>query len=183
MKYDVLNRFTGDVQFTAEIDCNDDTSKSERLGLSVKWALKNNADLSDVDLRGANLYGANLRGADLRGVDLYGADLSIADLSIADLRGANLCDANLRGANLRGVDLCCANLYGADLCVYQTDIWTCYIQLEHIRISYQYHTVESWESMTDEQISVMDTSLALDWWKKHKTAIFAIHATLKEATR
>ena len=92
-------------------------------------------------------------------------------------RISNLRDANLRDANLLGADLRDANLRGANLLVYQTDIWTCYIQPESIRIGCQYHTAEAWESMTDEQISEMD-SRALDWWKKHKVAIFAIHATL-----
>ena len=58
IKYDVLNRFTGDVQFTAEIDCDEKASESLKLGLAVKWAVKNKANL-----QGANLEGANLRGA------------------------------------------------------------------------------------------------------------------------
>ncbi len=53
MKYDVLNRFTGEVQFTAEIDCAEDAPPSVKLGLAVKWAVRN----------GANLAGANLVGA------------------------------------------------------------------------------------------------------------------------
>jgi hypothetical protein len=202
MKYDVFNRFNGDVQFTAEIDCNDDTSTSVQLGLSVKWALKNSVNLSDADLIGADLSGANLSdanlrdayllGADLSGANLSdaylrGADLSDANLSDADLSGANLSDAYLLGAdllgadlsdaNLSGADLSGANLRGADLLVYQTDIWTCYIHPESIRIGCQYHSAETWQAMADEEIGKMDNR-ALDWWKKHKTAIFAIHATL-----
>jgi hypothetical protein len=106
MKFDVLNRFSGEVQFTAEIECAADALPSVKLGLAVKWALKEKADLSDTDLRdanlrGADLSGANLRGANLRGADLSGADLSDTDLRSANLRGANLRDANLRVANLR----------------------------------------------------------------------------------
>src|SRR3546814_14106043 len=63
---------------------------SIKLGLAVRGARKNGADLSDAYLRDA---------------DLRGADLSGADLSGAYLRGANLSGANLSGAYLRGADL------------------------------------------------------------------------------
>ena len=66
-----------------------------KLGLAVKWARENGADL-----RGADLRGAYLRGADLRGADLRGAYLGDANLGGADLRGAYLGDADLRGAYL-----------------------------------------------------------------------------------
>jgi hypothetical protein len=91
---DIKNRFTGKVQFTAEIECSEDAAKSIKIGLAVKWALK-----SGADLRGADLGGAYLRGADLRG-----ADLGDAYLRGADLGGANLRGADLRGADLRGAD-------------------------------------------------------------------------------
>jgi hypothetical protein len=90
LKFNVLNRYSGEVQFTAEIDCADDAKASVKLGLAVKWAIESRADLS---------------GADLSGADLSGADLSGADLSGADLSGANLSRANLSGANLSGADL------------------------------------------------------------------------------
>ncbi len=83
IKFDVLNRFTGEVKFTAEIDCADDVPRSVKLGLAARWGYKN----KDAALRGADLRGADLRGADLRD---------------ADLRDANLRDANLWGADLRG---------------------------------------------------------------------------------
>jgi len=70
-KYEVRNRFSNAVQFTAEISVTPDMLPSVKLGLAIKWARKNDA---------------NLRGAYLRG----------ADLSDADLRGAYLCDADLR---------------------------------------------------------------------------------------
>ncbi len=100
MKFDIMNRFSGAVQFTAEIDCDASALPSVKLGLAVKAALKEKANL-----RSANLYGADLSGA-----DLYGANLSGANLY-----GANLYGANLSGANLSGADLSGANLYGADL--------------------------------------------------------------------
>jgi len=124
-KFDVLNRWTGKVKFTAEITVTPDMLPSVKLGLAVRWGCSNGANLSYAnlsyaDLRGANLRGANLRYADLRGANLSYADLRGADLSDANLRGANLSDAdlsgaNLRGANLRGADLSDANLRGANL--------------------------------------------------------------------
>ena len=90
MKFDILNRFTGAVQITAEIECGDNELTSIKLGLAVRWAFKSGADLRGADLRGADLRGANLRGADLRGADLSGADLRGANLRGADLSGADL---------------------------------------------------------------------------------------------
>ena len=84
MKFDILNRFTGGIQFTAEIDCKEDELTSIKVGLAVKWAFKT----------GAYLYGAYLSDANLSGANLSGANLSRANLS-----GANLYDANLYGAN------------------------------------------------------------------------------------
>ena len=114
IKFDVLNRFTGAVQFTAELE-----TKSEnhyfRLGLAVKWAITHGANLRSADLSGANLNGADLRSADLNGADLNGADLSGANLNGADLSGANLRSADLSGANLRSADLSGANLRSANL--------------------------------------------------------------------
>ena len=97
LKFNVMNRLSGEVQFTAEIDCAEDALPSIKLGLAVKWAIASRANLSR-----ANLYGANLSGADLSRANLYGADLSGADLSGADLSGANLYGADLSGADLYG---------------------------------------------------------------------------------
>jgi len=110
IKFDVLNRFTRNIQFTAGIECSENDSKAVKMGLSVKWAVKNNADLGDADLRDAYLRGADLRGARLRGAYLRGANLGDADL-----RGADLRDADLRGAYLRGANLVDANLGDAPI--------------------------------------------------------------------
>ncbi len=67
MKFEVKNRWTGDVQFTAEISANKDAPRSVKMGLAVRWGLKNSAILRDADLSGADLSGAILRDADLRG--------------------------------------------------------------------------------------------------------------------
>ena len=120
MKYDVMNRFSGDIQFTAEIDCDAGAENSLKLGLAVKWAISNGADMSgaylrSADLRGADMSGANLRSANLRGADLRGADMSGAYLRSADLRSANLRGADLRSADLRGADMSGADMSGADM--------------------------------------------------------------------
>jgi uncharacterized protein YjbI with pentapeptide repeats len=110
MQYPIQNRYTGAVQFTAEIDCDKNASGSVRAGLAALWAVKTDADLSD-----ANLHGANLSRADLSDANLHGANLHRADLSDANLHGANLSDANLHGANLHRANLCGAYLRGANL--------------------------------------------------------------------
>ena len=66
MKFDILNRWSGKVQFTVEIDCSEDASYSIKLGLAVLVRYKSGADLRDADLSDADLRGAVLRGADLR---------------------------------------------------------------------------------------------------------------------
>ena len=119
MKFEVKNRFTGYVQFTADIETNSE-SRSIQLDLAVKWGVDNGANL-----RGANLRDAYLRDAYLCYADLSGAYLRDANLSGAYLSGANLRDANLRGANLRGADLSDADLSGADL----SGAYLCYADL------------------------------------------------------
>jgi len=127
IKFNVTNRFTGRVQFTAEIDCSEEESGSVKLGLAVKWAVKTDANLALANLAGAyltdaNLEGANLKGAYLAGADLAGANLAHANLTGADLAGANLAHANLTGANLAGAYLAGANLTGANIAgAYLTD--------------------------------------------------------------
>src|ERR1035437_1285625 len=71
MKFEIKNRWTKTIQFTAEIECDDSSALSFKIGLAVKWAIKNSPDL-----RNADLIGADLRSADLSGTDLSGTDLS-----------------------------------------------------------------------------------------------------------
>jgi len=68
MQFEIRNRWTGDVQFTAEIDCAADAPTSVKVGFAVKWAMAAKADLSRANLCGADLRRANLSGADLGGV-------------------------------------------------------------------------------------------------------------------
>ena len=60
MKFEIKNRFTGAVQVTAEIECDENAIYSVKLGLAVRWAFKSGADLGGADLRGAYLGGAYL---------------------------------------------------------------------------------------------------------------------------
>ena|ERR1700719_4451996 len=50
MQFQVKNRFNGAVQFTAEIECDDDDAMSIKLGMSVKWAIKSGAYLGGAYL-------------------------------------------------------------------------------------------------------------------------------------
>ena len=96
IKFEVTNRFTGKVQFTAEIDCGEDTERSTKLGLAVRWAIKNGADLSGADLSGADLSGADLNEANLYGANLYGANLYGANLYGAGGIADRIVDCGLR---------------------------------------------------------------------------------------
>lgn len=89
LKFNVHNRFTGAVQFTAEIDCAPDASTGFKRGLAVKWAVKNGCN----DFRGHLLSGAYLDGADFIGIDFSGANL--AD---ASFRRSNLAFIRFKGA-------------------------------------------------------------------------------------
>jgi len=120
-QFEVRNRWTNAVQFTATITCAPDASIGVKLGLAVRWARKSGAVLSGADLRGADLRGADLSDAVLRDADLRGADLRGADLSDAVLRDADLRDADLRGAVLRG----------ADLRSYKADFWSILLTARH----------------------------------------------------
>jgi Pentapeptide repeats (8 copies) len=118
IKFNILNRWSGDIQFTAEIECAESALARVKVGLAAKWAylrdaVLSGADLSGADLSGAVLSGAVLRGADLSGAVLRGADLSDAVLSGAVLRGADLSDAVLSGADLSDAVLSGAVLRGA----------------------------------------------------------------------
>ena len=109
MKFDIKNRRTNKVQFTAEIDC-EAKSISLKIGLAVKWAIKAGADLAGANLAGAYLVRANLAGANLAGASLAGAYLVRANLVGANLVRANLVRANLDGANLDGANLPVADI-------------------------------------------------------------------------
>ena len=115
MKYEIKNRFTGAVQFTAEIECGESASVNVKVGLSVKWAIKTRANLAGADLADANLADADLARAYLAGAYLARAYLARANLARADLAGAYLARADLAGADLAGANLARTDLARANL--------------------------------------------------------------------
>ncbi len=85
MKYEIKNRWSGAVQFTAEIKCKKTEIESIKIGLAVKWAVKNDANLCDANLCDANLSGANLCDANLcGGAKAYGYTFTQAPIQIFD---------------------------------------------------------------------------------------------------
>ena len=114
--FEIKNRWSGEVQFTAEIDAKFETEgHGVQLGAAIKVALKAGADLAGAYLAGAYLARADLAGANLTGAYLARADLTGANLAGANLAGANLADAYLAGANLADAYLARADLAGANL--------------------------------------------------------------------
>jgi len=95
ISFKIFNRFSGDLQFTAKIDCPKDAPDGVKVGLSVKWAIKH----------GASLVGASLVGASLVGASLVGASLDRASLDRASLDRASLDGASLVGALVRNDEI------------------------------------------------------------------------------
>jgi len=184
IKFNVEKRFSGQTEFTAEIDCDESAPKSWKLRLAVFFAIKNKisltcADLTRADLTCANLTDADLTCADLTCANLTDADLTLANLTDANLTCANLTDADLTCANLTDADLTLANLTDADLSVLQTEKYTAYIQPNNIQIGGKHYTAQEWFAFSDDEIEEMDEG-ALEWWKKWKAPIMTIHATFGE---
>ena len=65
IKFNVEKRFSGQTEFTAEIDCDESAPKSWKLRLAVFFAIKNKISLTCADLTRADLTCANLTDADL----------------------------------------------------------------------------------------------------------------------
>ena len=154
IKFDVHNRFTGAVQFTAEIDCTERASRSVKLGLAVKWAIETGANLVGADLARANLADANLADANLVGADLGGADLARANLA-----GANWTN----GAAITRAPL---QLFGLDYPVTIVDA--------HMQIGCELHSLAEWEAFDDERISRMDGKRARRFWDAHRDTLLAL---------
>jgi len=96
ISFKVNNRFSGEVQFTAEIDCPKNAATGIKLGLAVKWAHETRANLARANLARANLDGANLDGAYLARAYLDGANLDGAYLARAYLDRAYLDGKEIR---------------------------------------------------------------------------------------
>jgi len=143
--------------------CNVDLSRAILRGVNLSGS-----NLSGANLSGSNLSGANLSGSNLSGANLSGSDLSVANLSGSDLSGANLSGSNLSGANLIGSDLRLCILPNSTLLLprYHVVWWK-----NQLAIGCQQHSIELWQSFSDDDIKKMDKK-ALDWWKKWKKVIF-----------
>lgn len=86
LKFAVMNRWSGEPQFEAEIDCAADALPGVKLGLAVKWALKAGANLAGAKLARAYLADANLIDGGQRS-DGYRFVGSIKDGSLMILAG------------------------------------------------------------------------------------------------
>ena len=67
MQFEIKKMFSSEVLFVCEIDAEENTSRSIKLGLSVKWLYEQKKILRGAYLRGADLSGAYLSGAYLSG--------------------------------------------------------------------------------------------------------------------
>ncbi|WP_292229400.1 pentapeptide repeat-containing protein [Brevundimonas sp.] len=152
--FEVKNRWTGEVQFTAQISCSPDATPAVKLGLAVRWAVKEKANLDGASLYGASLDGANLNRANLDGANLYGASLD----------GASLYGASLLAlGDMRFVK------------TLQLERWMVGYSADTMQIGCQRHAIADWWTFTDEQIAEMD-SAALEWWGRWKPVIQQIVA-------
>ena len=177
MRFDVMNRFTGAVQFTAEINCDDYASRSTKLGLAARWAVKSKANLTGANLTGARLSGAELSGASLFQANLFRADLTLANLTEADLTRASLSRADVEGTNLTGVNLTGVDFNGTTgvndhiKCI-QIDTYPITYTADVIQIGCQRHTHRKWAEFNDAQIRHMDGEKAVEWWARYKAWLF-----------
>ena len=148
MKYDIHNRWTGNVIVTAEIDCDESASASVKLGLAVRWAVKVRADLTDANLARANLARANLAGACLARANLAGACLWGTSGNMVEVRSMQ-------------VDLWAVT-------------WTTSFDGEVIvQIGCQRHPLRLWEKSDPRWIAAMD-GRATEWWAKWREPLLAI---------
>ena len=152
IKFDVTSRFSGEVKFTAEIDCEEGECLSVKLGHAVSWA----------NLTGADLTWSNLTGANLTGANLTGADLTRANLTRVDLTWANLTGANLTGAD--GVNDFVKCMYVETYPITYTS--------NAIQIGCERHAITEWAEFDDKRILEMDGKSALKFWRKYKAWIF-----------
>ena len=177
--FEVRNRWTGEVQFTAQITCAPDATPAVKLGLAVKWGVKEKADLAGAYLAGAYLDGANLAEANLAGAYLAGAYLAGAYLDGANLAGAYLDGANLAGAYLAGAYLDGANLVALGdmrfVKTLQLERWMIGYTADTMQIGCQRHPITDWWAFDDSRIARMDPA-ALEWWGRWKPVLQQIIA-------
>jgi len=197
-KFDIKNKYTGDVQFTATIDCSETATISEKIRLALLQGLKLKANLHKANLHGVNLHSAGMKGADLQEADLDYANLEYANLSHSTLKYVDLTRANLSNANMQYADLSHANLDGANLSctdlshanldnanlnnvignsiniiTVQCGLWIANYTSTHLSICDETHTIIDWFNFSDHEINRMDDN-ALEFWKKWKPILKSI---------
>ena len=101
ISFDVTNRWTGAVQFTAEIECDPAAGTSFKMGLAVRWAIANKVSLADAYLAGAYLADAYLAGANLADAYLAWANLAGANLAGASHLSKLVIDGGIRSDGYR----------------------------------------------------------------------------------
>lgn len=87
---------------------------------------------------------------------------------LKEINAETLSEANLRGADLRGADL-----RDADLIIITLGCWMVYITKGHIRIGCQSHSIDEWESFSDDEINDMADG-ALELWKENNELIIGL---------
>jgi hypothetical protein len=160
MKFEIKNRWSGDVQFSCDLGAEfEGWPNRVQLGAAVKIAVGRDADLSGALLSGALLRGADLRDADLSGALMSGADLSGALLSGADLRGARYGDAPM---TIPPISI-------TGMLRHRTLILD-----HHVKIGCQLHSIDAWEAMTEAEIRGMDGTEAAKEWRMWRDPLLAI---------
>lgn len=154
------------------------------------------ADFSGVCLRGADFSGSNLSHANLRKTNLsystlnsaqfHFASLDEANLSHSEMRNVILRKASLKRANLHDASIFWTDFFGADLdgsglVVLQIESLLLYIRRESITIDNQCYSVAKLKSFLGDEIRKRHNEPSiLTWWRKYRTAIFAIADSLEE---
>ena len=161
MKFEIKNRLTAEVIFTAEIECKEDAPRSIKLGLAVKVAIEAKANLRSADLRYANLESANLRSANLRS---------------ANLESANLESANLESANLRYM----ASGNNKQLKTLQLGLYLVAISEFSIAIGCCQFSHDEWANFNDYEIRNLDGKEAVTWWAQWKETILKVANEFKK---
>ena len=158
--YGIKNRFTGDVQFTAELGAEfEGASNAVKLGAAVRIAVKAGAYLARANLAGANLADANLADANLADAYLAGANLARANLARAYLADAKWRD----GVVISQQPI---QLYGLH--------WSVTILDAHMQIGCELHSLAEWSEFDDARIVAMDGRNALRFWRDHKDALLSM---------
>ena len=114
-KYQIKDRFTGEVAFTAQIKCSKHAPDGVKKGLALYWALTHQCDLTSLDFSGGSFRYSKPRNWDFSTIDLSHCDFRDADFQNADLWRVNFTGCDFRGADFTRARLNYANLTDAKL--------------------------------------------------------------------